>query len=98
MAKITIRELRLAGVEVPSDSESFLNDLTEAEHIYGGRLNFGFTNQFLTFTSIQANLFLKLAALDLLAGIAGLTHSIADSFVAPELPDSFDPIDIDKDN
>ncbi len=45
--------------------------------IYGGTLNFGFTNQFLIFTSILANLFVNLAALDLLAGLAGLVESIA---------------------
>ncbi len=48
----------------------------EVEPVYGGTLNFGFTNQFLTFTSILANQFVKLAALDLLAGLAGLVESI----------------------
>ncbi len=61
---INISELRPAGSELFMDSESYLNDLTESDSVYGG--NTDVVGYYVDFAEILHNSFVKVAGLSVI--------------------------------
>ncbi len=72
---IAISELRPAGSELFMDSESYLNDFTESDSVYGGSTDL--VGNYVDFVEILHHSFVKVAALKVLDNAGGFVVDIA---------------------